>query len=164
MIFSYWQISYFITCITNSESRSSTVATCLSVSVNGICLNNYLNPYITLILWHVWFFSAPSRRGDLEILGFCLLQWLCSQLPWENNLENKDYVRDSKIRYIVMICCLKIPCTFRQIKNIRLIFFHVLKSRFYHYKSFFYYCIFTFLILPTSAFLAHLAEKHGCRY
>lgn len=43
---------------------------------------------------------APSRRGDLEILGFCLLQWLCSRLPWENNLENKDYVRDSKIRYM----------------------------------------------------------------
>ncbi|KAK3093890.1 hypothetical protein FSP39_021504 [Pinctada imbricata] len=42
---------------------------------------------------------APSRRGDLEILGYCLLQWLCSKLPWEDNLENKDYVRDSKIRY-----------------------------------------------------------------
>jgi vaccinia related kinase len=42
--------------------------------------------------------SAPSRRGDLEILGYCLLQWLCSLLPWENNLENKEYVRDSKIK------------------------------------------------------------------
>lgn len=43
---------------------------------------------------------APSRRGDLEILGFCLLQWLCSRLPWEDNLDDKDYVRDSKIRYM----------------------------------------------------------------
>ncbi|VDI28164.1 vaccinia related kinase [Mytilus galloprovincialis] len=43
---------------------------------------------------------AASRRGDMEILGFCLLQWLCSRLPWENNLENKDYVRDSKIKYM----------------------------------------------------------------
>jgi len=40
---------------------------------------------------------APSCRGDLEILGYCMLQWMCSQLPWENNLVNKDYVRDKKI-------------------------------------------------------------------
>ncbi|KAK2160240.1 hypothetical protein LSH36_137g01037 [Paralvinella palmiformis] len=43
---------------------------------------------------------APSRRGDLEILGYCMLQWLCRTLPWEDNLDDKDYVRDSKIRYM----------------------------------------------------------------
>nr|XP_029497702.1 serine/threonine-protein kinase VRK1-like [Oncorhynchus nerka] len=26
---------------------------------------------------------APSRRGNLEVLGFCLLHWLCWALPWE---------------------------------------------------------------------------------
>jgi vaccinia related kinase len=40
---------------------------------------------------------APSCRGDLEILGYCMLQWICGELPWENNLANKDYVRDKKI-------------------------------------------------------------------
>lgn len=43
---------------------------------------------------------APSRRGDMEILGYCLLQWLCGRLPWEDNLVNKDYVRDAKIKYM----------------------------------------------------------------
>lgn len=46
---------------------------------------------------------APSRRGDLEILAYCMLQWLCQKLPWENNLQNKDYVRDQKIRYMADI-------------------------------------------------------------
>ncbi|XP_062503194.1 serine/threonine-protein kinase VRK1-like [Corticium candelabrum] len=39
---------------------------------------------------------APSRRGDLEILGYVLLQWSCGQLPWEVNLSNKDYVKKEK--------------------------------------------------------------------
>lgn len=43
---------------------------------------------------------APSRRGDLEILGYCLLQWLCGRLPWERNLANKEFVRDEKIKFV----------------------------------------------------------------
>ena len=39
---------------------------------------------------------APSRRTDLEILGYVMLQWLCSKLPWEDNLADKDYVMNSK--------------------------------------------------------------------
>ncbi|KAK3537898.1 hypothetical protein QTP70_022439 [Hemibagrus guttatus] len=41
---------------------------------------------------------SPSRRGDLEILGYCMIQWLCSRLPWEDKLQDPVYVRDSKIR------------------------------------------------------------------
>ena len=41
---------------------------------------------------------APSRRTDLEILGYVMLQWLCSKLPWEDNLADKEYVMNSKIR------------------------------------------------------------------
>jgi vaccinia related kinase len=40
-----------------------------------------------------------ARRSDMEILGFCLLQWLCSKLPWEDKLGDKNYVRDAKIKY-----------------------------------------------------------------
>lgn len=43
---------------------------------------------------------APSRRGDMEILGFCMMQWLCKRLPWEDNLENKDYVFKQKTKYM----------------------------------------------------------------
>ncbi|XP_019408031.1 PREDICTED: serine/threonine-protein kinase VRK1 isoform X1 [Crocodylus porosus] len=42
---------------------------------------------------------APSRRGDLEILGYCMIHWLSGHLPWEDNLKDPNYVRDSKIRY-----------------------------------------------------------------
>ncbi|XP_054828984.1 serine/threonine-protein kinase VRK1 [Eublepharis macularius] len=42
---------------------------------------------------------APSRRGDLEILGYCMIYWLSGHLPWEDNLKDPNYVKDSKIRY-----------------------------------------------------------------
>ncbi|KAM4599715.1 serine/threonine-protein kinase VRK1-like isoform 2-T2 [Fundulus diaphanus] len=41
---------------------------------------------------------APSRRGDLQILGFCLLHWLCGSLPWDNVLKNPTQVQEAKIR------------------------------------------------------------------
>ncbi|XP_072363916.1 serine/threonine-protein kinase VRK1-like isoform X3 [Scyliorhinus torazame] len=40
---------------------------------------------------------APSRRGDLEILGYCMLQWLCGMLPWEQNLRDPGAVQEAKI-------------------------------------------------------------------
>ncbi|KAL0964436.1 hypothetical protein UPYG_G00323820 [Umbra pygmaea] len=39
---------------------------------------------------------APSRRGDLEVLGFCLLHWLCGVLPWDSVLRNPTQVLDAK--------------------------------------------------------------------
>ncbi|KAM3871286.1 serine/threonine-protein kinase VRK1 [Diretmus argenteus] len=41
---------------------------------------------------------SPCRRGDLEILSYCMVQWLCGRLPWEDKLQDAVYVRDSKIR------------------------------------------------------------------
>uniref|UniRef100_A0A673ADS0 VRK serine/threonine kinase 2 n=1 Tax=Sphaeramia orbicularis TaxID=375764 RepID=A0A673ADS0_9TELE len=41
---------------------------------------------------------APSRRGDLQILGFCLLHWLCGSLPWDNVLNNPTQVQEAKAR------------------------------------------------------------------
>ncbi|KAJ8411813.1 hypothetical protein AAFF_G00154510 [Aldrovandia affinis] len=41
---------------------------------------------------------SPSRRADLEILGYCMIQWLCGRLPWEDKLQDPLYVRDSKIK------------------------------------------------------------------
>lgn len=42
--------------------------------------------------------SAPSRRGDLQILGFCLLHWLCGTLPWDNVLKDPIQVQKAKER------------------------------------------------------------------
>lgn len=36
--------------------------------------------------------GAHSRRGDLEILGYNMTQWLCSCLPWEDKLQDCNYV------------------------------------------------------------------------
>ncbi|NWX30014.1 VRK2 kinase, partial [Notiomystis cincta] len=41
---------------------------------------------------------APSRRGDLEILGYCMLQWLCGKLPWEQNLKDPVAVQTAKTK------------------------------------------------------------------
>ncbi|XP_048841243.1 serine/threonine-protein kinase VRK1-like [Brienomyrus brachyistius] len=41
--------------------------------------------------------ASPSRRGDLEILAYCMLQWLCGRLPWEDNLKDPLYVSDPEI-------------------------------------------------------------------
>ncbi|NWI65340.1 VRK2 kinase, partial [Todus mexicanus] len=41
---------------------------------------------------------APSRRGDLEILGYCMLQWLCGKLPWEENLKDPVAVQAAKTK------------------------------------------------------------------
>ena len=40
----------------------------------------------------------PSRRGDLEILGYCLLQWASGHLPWMSCLEDKPKVAAIKKR------------------------------------------------------------------
>ncbi|XP_030298362.1 serine/threonine-protein kinase VRK2 isoform X2 [Sparus aurata] len=40
---------------------------------------------------------APSRRSDLQILGFCLLHWLCGTLPWERVLNNPVQVQEAKV-------------------------------------------------------------------
>ncbi|XP_059209913.1 serine/threonine-protein kinase VRK1 isoform X2 [Centropristis striata] len=42
--------------------------------------------------------ATACRRSDLEILCYCMVQWLCGRLPWEDKLQDPVYVRDSKIR------------------------------------------------------------------
>lgn len=44
--------------------------------------------------------AAVSPRGDLETLGFCMWQWLCGRLPWEDVLKNKESVAARKDLYM----------------------------------------------------------------
>ncbi|XP_004636245.1 serine/threonine-protein kinase VRK2 [Octodon degus] len=39
---------------------------------------------------------ALSRRSDVEILGYCMLRWLCGKLPWEKNLKDPVAVQTAK--------------------------------------------------------------------
>ncbi|KAG8443982.1 hypothetical protein GDO86_009240 [Hymenochirus boettgeri] len=43
---------------------------------------------------------APSRRGDLEILAYCMIHWLCGNLPWEHDLKNPVAVQMSKTKLL----------------------------------------------------------------
>lgn len=43
--------------------------------------------------------AAPSRRGDLQALGYCLLRWHTGQLPW-SGLTQPDKVAAEKERYM----------------------------------------------------------------
>ncbi|XP_077774575.1 serine/threonine-protein kinase VRK3 isoform X2 [Podarcis muralis] len=43
--------------------------------------------------------AAPSRRSDLESLGYCLVKWLCRCLPWSEDLDCPCVVMQKKERY-----------------------------------------------------------------
>ncbi|XP_076750468.1 serine/threonine-protein kinase VRK1 [Xylocopa sonorina] len=38
--------------------------------------------------------GTHSRRGDLETLGYNILQWLCGRLPWEKQNDNESLTMD----------------------------------------------------------------------
>lgn len=42
--------------------------------------------------------GIPTMRGDFEILGYNMIQWLCGSLPWENNLTDPSAVQRQKDR------------------------------------------------------------------
>ncbi|XP_072534245.1 serine/threonine-protein kinase VRK2 isoform X3 [Salminus brasiliensis] len=43
---------------------------------------------------------ASSRRGDMEVLGYCLLHWQCGTLPWLSVLRNPAQVQEAKAKLI----------------------------------------------------------------
>ncbi|XP_027985200.2 inactive serine/threonine-protein kinase VRK3 isoform X1 [Eptesicus fuscus] len=43
---------------------------------------------------------GPSRRSDLQSLGYCLLKWLYGNLPWTNYLPNTEDVMKLKQKFL----------------------------------------------------------------
>ncbi|XP_076987097.1 serine/threonine-protein kinase VRK3 isoform X6 [Tamandua tetradactyla] len=39
---------------------------------------------------------APSRRGDLQTLGYCMVKWLCGLLPWTDCLPSTENIMKLK--------------------------------------------------------------------
>lgn len=54
--------------------------------------------------------AAHSRRGDLEILGYNMLQWLCGKLPWEDNSPDPELVHIQKKNFMSNIPMLMRRC------------------------------------------------------
>ena len=48
----------------------------------------FLYTKLHFILLQINIIIAHSRRGDLETLGYNILQWLCGKLPWEKEDDN----------------------------------------------------------------------------
>lgn len=44
--------------------------------------------------------GVPTRRGDLEVLAYNLVQWMCGSLPWEKDLKNASQVQAQKEKYM----------------------------------------------------------------
>ncbi|NXO01232.1 VRK3 kinase, partial [Rhinopomastus cyanomelas] len=57
--------------------------------------------------------AGPSRRSDLESLGYCLLKWLCGFLPWSEDRDKVETVVEKKEKYRRDVKCLPQLC-FRQ--------------------------------------------------
>ncbi|XP_012498562.1 PREDICTED: inactive serine/threonine-protein kinase VRK3 isoform X2 [Propithecus coquereli] len=43
---------------------------------------------------------GPSRRSDLQTLGYCMLKWLCGFLPWTNCLPNTEDIMKQKQKFL----------------------------------------------------------------
>ncbi|XP_004646473.1 inactive serine/threonine-protein kinase VRK3 [Octodon degus] len=43
---------------------------------------------------------GPSRRSDLQSLGYCVLKWLYGSLPWTNCLPNTEEIMKQKQKYV----------------------------------------------------------------
>ncbi|XP_046651626.1 serine/threonine-protein kinase VRK1-like isoform X2 [Daphnia pulicaria] len=54
--------------------------------------------------------GANGRRGDFEILGYNMLQWMCGRLPWESNLTDPEFVASQKNKYMSNIPALIQEC------------------------------------------------------
>lgn len=37
--------------------------------------------------------GAFSRRGDLEVLGFNMIEWLCGKLPWSSDMPHDKVLK-----------------------------------------------------------------------
>ncbi|KAM4593502.1 serine/threonine-protein kinase VRK3 isoform 1-T1 [Odontesthes bonariensis] len=53
--------------------------------------------------------AAPSRRSDLQSLGYCMLHWLTATLPW-SDLTQPDQVATQKQRYMEDVKALLSHC------------------------------------------------------
>lgn len=67
-----------------------------TIEFTSIDAHKGVGKYLLLYVCVVRLYIVPSRRGDMEILGYCLLQWGCGRLPWEGCLDNKPEVAKLK--------------------------------------------------------------------
>ncbi|AKJ93818.1 ser/thr kinase [Raccoonpox virus] len=52
-------------------------------NINYTCIDNHLG-------------AAISRRGELEMLGYCMIEWFGGKLPWKNEKSNMKIERQKR--------------------------------------------------------------------
>ena len=67
--------------------------------------------------------TDPTRRGDLEILGYCLLQWASGKLPWEDKLTDQGKVAREKNELVInVIIYYAVICGYTQVHEETIVF------------------------------------------
>uniref|UniRef100_A0A8C2EPI7 VRK serine/threonine kinase 3 n=1 Tax=Cyprinus carpio TaxID=7962 RepID=A0A8C2EPI7_CYPCA len=59
--------------------------------------------------------AGPSRRSDLQSLGYCMLYWMTGSLPWSHHSQTSSAIAAEKERYISDIRGL-VSCCYKQTK------------------------------------------------
>ncbi|KAL6468497.1 hypothetical protein MHYP_G00220210 [Metynnis hypsauchen] len=54
--------------------------------------------------------AGPSRRSDLQSLGYCLLSWMTGSLPWSDVTQSSSAISAEKERYMTDVLGLMSSC------------------------------------------------------
>ena len=66
--------------------------TTANVSISKVILGAVVTPTTHTL--------APSRRADLETLGYCLLEWASARLPWDSEDYLEEMVAQMKMKWV----------------------------------------------------------------
>ena len=73
-------------------STTAVIYTVANVSISKVILGAVVTPSTHTL--------APTRRGDLETLGYCMLEWANGRLPWDNEDCLEEVVAQLKMKWV----------------------------------------------------------------
>lgn len=101
--------------------------------------------------------GAQSRRSDLESLGYNMIYWLTSKLPWEEHVENPETVQEKKSKYFQDLHKFLTQC-FGEYPQFLYDYFQYVKDLSFEAKPDYEYC----KKLLTNALIEYGYKNNGC--